>query len=88
MRRLQVGLIAINVIGHGGYEDAPIAAGPIAAGRPIPTNASGGAAAGVHDLAVDMGMDPETAALLRDVNRRKEAAVAAEEYELVRVYRA
>ena len=44
----------------------------------------GGGGAGVHDLAVDMGMDPETAALLRDVSRRKEAAVAAEEYELVR----
>jgi len=35
---------------------------------------------GVHDIAVDLGMDPETAALLREVASRKDAAVADEDF--------
>jgi hypothetical protein len=40
----------------------------------------------VNDLTVDMGMDPETASLLRDVATRKEAAVAAEDFATVRAH--
>jgi hypothetical protein len=39
---------------------------------------------GVHDLAVDMGMDPDTAAMLREVAMRKDAAVASEDFELAK----
>jgi centrosomal protein CEP104 len=84
----QVGLIAINVIGHPGLDDpaAPMAADDISVrGGKLPPRPGAGAraGAGINDLAVDMGMDPETAALLRDVNKRKDAAVASEDYELV-----
>jgi hypothetical protein len=34
----------------------------------------------VHDLATSLALDPETAALLREVAQRKEAAVAAEDF--------
>lgn len=84
----QVGLIAINIIGRPGVDDA-VAAAVDDGGRgkavipPRPGVAARGGA-GVNDLAVDMGMDPETAALLRDVNRRKDAAVASEDYELAK----
>lgn len=40
---------------------------------------------GVNDLSVDMGLDPETATMLRDVAARKDAAVASEDFELVGV---
>jgi centrosomal protein CEP104 len=39
---------------------------------------------GVNDLAVDMGMDADTAAMLREVAGRKEAAVADEDFELAK----
>ena len=38
----------------------------------------------MHDLAVDMRMDPETAATIRQVSAMKEKAVDDEDYELVR----
>jgi centrosomal protein CEP104 len=38
----------------------------------------------MNDIAIDMGMDPETAALLREVSTRKEAAVANEDFELAK----
>lgn len=41
------------------------------------------AAAAVHDLSLDMRMDPETAATIRTVSDMKERAVASEDYETV-----
>lgn len=45
---------------------------------------SGPSGAGINDLAVDMGMDADTAAMLREVALRKEAAVAGEDFELAK----
>lgn len=88
----QVGIIALNVLGQpvsagggggivggggGGYGAVPMLDGGVGGGKP-PLAAG---RRGIHDLAVDMGLDPETAALLRDVAARKEAAVAAEDFE-------
>jgi len=77
----QIGLIAVNVLGlPANAPPAPTLAGGVRA--PVPGAARPGP--GVHDLAVDMGMDPETATLLREVVARKEGAVAAEEFELAK----
>ena len=55
---------------------------PPAAPPSLSPNPSGGA--GMNDLAVDMGLDPETAALLRQVAARKEMCVANEDFELAK----
>lgn len=78
----QVGLIAINILG----QPLPVNyRGELPSGGPNPTGVpkrSGGSksGAGVQDLAVDMGVDPQTAATLRDVHSQKVAAVDREDY--------
>ncbi|RYG54431.1 hypothetical protein EON66_07145, partial [archaeon] len=63
---------------------APAPARAYGAPEPSPAMAPPSVAAarrGVNDLALDMGFDPETAALLREVAQRKDAAVATEDFE-------
>lgn len=69
------------------------AAGPTTVGaRGAPTSVSSGGPArapvrreaGVEDLAVDMRLDPETAAMYRDIHAKKVAAVEDEDYDKVR----
>lgn len=74
----QVGIIAINILGKplpASYAGALPAGGANPAA--VPKHSKG---AGVEDLAVDMGVDPTTAATLRDVHAQKVAAVEAEDY--------
>lgn len=47
----------------------------------------GGGGGAMDDLAVDMSLDPETAAKLREVTRLKEEAVASEQYAKAKQYK-
>ena len=76
----QVGLIALNALGQ---PASPIASSQTQQQGGL-TRGGGTRGTGVHDLAVDMGMDPDTAAMLREVAHRKDVAVAAEDFELAK----
>jgi hypothetical protein len=58
-----------------------------AGGSSLPAVPSRRDARSVHDLSLDMRMDPETAATIRQVSDMKDRAVADEDYETVRAWR-
>jgi centrosomal protein CEP104 len=81
--RNQVSIIAVNVLGSvlpGHALDGPGTQPPGGVVR-RPTHSK---PPGVHDLAVDMRLDPETAATIRQVSAMKEKAVMDEDFALVR----
>lgn len=78
----QVGLIALNALGQ---PAAPSSTSQHQSQSALGVQGRSGArGTGVHDLAVDMGMDPDTAAILREVAHRKDVAVAVEDFELAK----
>lgn len=72
----QVCIVAVNFKGSSG------ASGP--GGVSLPAVPARRDPRGVHDLSLDMRMDPETAATIRQVSDMKDRAVADEDYETVR----
>jgi hypothetical protein len=73
-------VVAVNFKGQVGGGNS-VSLPPVAGRRAAPGPHSKGP--GVHDLSLDMRMDPETAATIRQVSDMKEKAVADEDYEMV-----
>jgi hypothetical protein len=79
----QVCIVAVNFKGQlGDHVGNSVSLPPVAGRRPGQVPSTKGP--GVHDLSLDMRMDPETAATIRQVSDMKEKAVVAEDYETVR----
>ena len=80
----QVSIVAISVLGNPGGSAAAVAAAPAHAAK---RDAGHRRAPGGSDLAIDVGMDPETASKLREVARLKNEAVASEDYAAAKQYK-
>ncbi|KAK9803394.1 hypothetical protein WJX72_004936 [[Myrmecia] bisecta] len=76
-----VGIVALNLIGEPLQAEPPLPQYVTNHYNPPPGVAVGPARSALADLALDVNVDPLTAAKIRDINRMKEAAVANEDYD-------
>lgn len=76
----QVGIIALNLVGQVIQTENMQGAPSYVSNHYQPSHISAAAGA-MADLSLDVNVDPVTAAKIREISKRKEAAVAKEDYD-------
>lgn len=77
---IQVGIIALNLVGQVLQAENIGAAPSYVSNHYQPRNISAAAGA-MADLSLDVNVDPVTAGKIRDISKQKEGAVAKEDYD-------